>query len=148
MADSLRLRGQEIQVRVTKNGVLQRTMTAVESLTWTPKVDILRKGYLGETTDRRDDIYKGSAIEMTIDPESQDAFTLIQLIRDRASRRTAQSDAHINIVFTANFPNGQRPRVTLPDVKFQDPSITVQSRDAYVGMRLSGECEDFVLSGI
>lgn len=148
MADSLRIRGQESQVRLTRNGVLERTMTAIESFDWIVNVDILQKGYLGETGDRLDEIYKSTSYTLKFDPESSDAFTLIQLVRDRAQRRTAQANAHINLVFVANFPNGQRPKITLPDVKIKDPGMGFTNRDAYVGATLSGMCESFILSGV
>jgi hypothetical protein len=53
MVNELRIRGQEVQIRLTKDSQLMRTITAIENLTFTVKMDILRKGYTGETTDRR-----------------------------------------------------------------------------------------------
>ncbi len=148
MADSLRIRGQEILIRIVAANQLLRTLTAIKSLTWTPKFDILKEGYLGEVTDRRDDIYRGSAIELEFHPESADAFVLIKLLRDRAQRRTAQAAARVNVLFTAQFPNGDRPKLTVPDVKFSDVPMSMTARDQYVGIRLSGEAEDFQLAGV
>ncbi len=148
MADSLRIRGQEILVRIIQSSQVLRTITAIKSLSWTPKFDILREGYLGETVDRRDDIYRGSAVELTLHPEGQDVLVLIGAIRDRAARRTAQSAVRISITFTASFPNGDRPRVTIPDVKFSDIPFNMSARDQYVDVRLSGEAEDFQLAGL
>jgi hypothetical protein len=148
MPDSLRIRGQEILIRISQAGKPLRTLTAVKSMTWTPKFDILREGYLGEVTDRRDDIYRGSAIELTFHPESQDAFVLIGVLRDRAMRRTSQAQARVNVTFTAEFPNGDRPRLTIADIKFSDIPMNMSARDQYVDVRLSGEAEDFTLAGI
>ncbi len=148
MSESLRIRGQETQIRITQGGQLQRTLTAIENATFTVMMDILRKGYLGETTDRRDDIYKGCKFEFSFDPESKDPFVMVGTLRDRAQRRTAQAQSQINAVFIANFPNGQRPRITIPDLKFQDPSLAFANRDSYVGFRFVCEAEDFILSGV
>lgn len=148
MAESLRLRGQEVQLRLTQAGKLLRTITAIENATWTVLMDILRKGYLGETTERRDDMYKGTKFEFGFDPESKDPFIMVGLLRDRAQRRTSQASAQVNAVFTCNFPNGQRPRVTIPDLKFQDPSLAFANRDSYAGFRFQCEAEDFILSGV
>lgn len=148
MAESLRIRGQEVQIRITLGGRLQRTITAIENATWTVMMDILRKGYLGETTDRRDDMYKGTKFEFSFDPESKDPFILVRTLRDRAQRRTSQASAQVNATFTCNFPNGERPKVTIPDLKFQDPTLGFANRDSYAGFRFQTEAEDFILSGV
>jgi len=148
MADTLRIRGQEVQVRISQGGALLRSITAIENLTFTLQVDVLKKGYLGETTERRDDIYKGVALEFSFDPESSDGVALLNAIRDRASRRVAQSSVRINVTFVLNFPNGQRVRVTIADMRFQNPSIRVQGRDSYVSQQMSGESEDYKTVGV
>lgn len=141
MSDSLRARGQETQLRVTLNGQIQRTFTAVESLTITPNIEKLQKGYLGDSSDRLDEIYKGCSFDFSMDPEGGEMFKLIDTIIDRAARRTAQSAVHINIIATFSFPNGQRIRWTLPDVKFQDIPVSIGGRDQYVNGKFSGACE-------
>jgi hypothetical protein len=148
MADTLRLRGQEIQIRVIRNGRIEQTLTAIKDFTWTPKFDILREGMVGETTDRRDDIYRGVAVELTFQPESKDAWTLIQLFIDRAQRRTAQANARLDVSFVAELPNGQRPRVTIPDLKTGDTPFRVPARDQYVDIKLSLEADTCKISGV
>lgn len=148
MANELRIRGQEVQIRISQGGQPLRTITAIESLTVTFKQDVLRKGYLGETTERHDDIFKGVGVELTFDPESSDGVVLIQALRDRAARRTSLASTQVNLTAILNFPNGQRPRITIADLKFQDPSIVISGRDAYVGERLNAEADDFVLLGV
>lgn len=141
MSDSLRARGQEVQLRVTLNGQIQRTFTAVENLTITPNIEMLQKGYLGDSSDRLDEIYKGCSVEWSMDPEGGEMFQLIDTLIDRAARRTAQSAAHVNIVATFNFPNGKRIRWTLPDVKFGDIPVSVPGRDQYVNGKFTAKCE-------
>jgi len=146
VADELRVKGQEMQIRLTKGGELLRTITAIESLTLTLKVDIIRKGYQGETIDRRDDIYRGVGVEIAIDAESPDVIDLLTAIRDRAARRTANANVQINLTFSINFLQ-KRARITVPDLMFQDPSLTSSGRDAYISLRLSGEGQDFIPIG-
>jgi len=148
MAEELRLKGQEVQVRLTQGGTLLRTLTAIESLTWTVMSDILRKAYLGETTERKDDIYKGTKVEFGFDAESKEPFVMVAALRDRMQRRTAQANAQVNLVFIANLADGTRPRITIPDLKFQDPSMALQNRESYAGFRFQTEAEDFKLSGV
>ncbi len=149
MSDTLRIKGQETQIRLIRAGRLERTLTAIKSAVWTPKFDILREAYLGETTDRLDDIYRGSGLELTFHPESPDLITLVTLIRERSSRRTPQANAHINCVFSFAFPETNlRPRVTLPDLKFSSIPINIGGRESYIDVRLSAECEDFIPAGV
>jgi len=148
MSDTLRMRGEQMLIRLTRNGVLERTMTAIESVTWTVDMAQLQKGYLGETNDRQDDIYMGTSVELKFDPENSDAFTLIVLIQSRAQRRTAQSNAHINLSMTAQLPNGQRPQILIPDLKFGPIPVAIGKRDEYVGITLSAKAETFKLSGV
>jgi hypothetical protein len=67
---TVRLKGQEVQLRLTQGGRSAPPAHAHgdRELTWTIMSDILRKGYLGETTERKDDIYKGSKIEFSSTP--------------------------------------------------------------------------------
>lgn len=147
MAD-LRLRGDGMQLRVTAGGVIQRTWTAIENFTWTVFSEILQKGYAGETSDRYDTIYKGTGFDFNLDPEDASAFNLMQLIADRGARRGAAASQQLNIAFVANFPNGQRPRVIIPDISIADPSMGFANRDAYVGQKLNGKASKFQITGL
>lgn len=146
MADVLRIRGQEMQIRLTRAGVLERTLTAIKSMTFTAHFTILSEGMIGETTNRRDEIFTGVGIALDFQPESKDAWSLIDFVKTRASRRGDQSLFRINMTFTGNFPNGDRPRITTPDLKFGDMPITVGGREQYVGQTLTAETEDFKYS--
>jgi len=148
MADELRLRGQEVQLRITQGGVILRTLVMIENLTWTVLAEILRKSYLGQTTEMKDDIYKGTKVEFGFDVTSKEPFVMVRTLRDRMARRTAQANAQVNLRFTCNMADGTRPRVTIPDLKFQDPSFALQNRESYGGFRFQCEAEDFILSGV
>lgn len=148
MADELRLRGQEVQLRITQGGVILRTLVNIENLTWTILAEILRKSYLGQTTEQKDDIYKGTKVEFGFDLTSKEPFVMVAALRDRMQRRTAQAGAQVNLRFTCNLADGTRPRITIPDLKFQDPSFAIQNRESYAGFRFQCEAEDFQLSGV
>ena len=145
MADSLRVRGAEVQVRLTRNGVLEKTLTAVKSFTFEAMIEVKQEGYVGESNDRFDDIFKGCQGTIVFHPESQDAWTLIAFVRDRASRRSAQADHHINVKFVANLPDGTRPSITVADIKFENIPLNAPARDQYVEVNLSFKADDFVI---
>jgi hypothetical protein len=149
MPDSLRVRGQETQLRVTMNGQIFRTFNSIENFTITYNVSILEKNYIGQTAPNFDEIFMGSSFEFSLDPESSDIFKLADALVERASRRTAQSAARFNLISTYNFPNGQRVRGTLPDVKLGDIPIVNGGRDQYLNVKITGKCESkLLLAGV
>lgn len=145
MADTLRVRGAEVQFRLTRNGVLEKTLTAVKSFSFEAMIEVKQEGYIGETNDRFDDIYKGCSGNVVFHPKSQDAWTLLGFVRDRASRRSPQADHRINVKFVASLPDGTRPSITIPDVKFENIPLNAPARDQYVEMTLSFKADDFII---
>lgn len=148
MSDNLRLLGSDNIVRVTMNNTLQRTITAIESMSITLNVQILEKEYLGKTTVTLDEIFKGASWELQFDPESTEFLKVNLAVRDRSSRRVANGAVRINIATTMNFPNGQRPRILLPDVKFDPIAMNQGGRDQYLSNRWSGKVENVIASGV
>ncbi len=57
-----RIKGQEIEVRLIVDGVLQSTLTDIRSFEVTPKLEKLEEQYLGETTMRYDEIFNGLVV--------------------------------------------------------------------------------------
>lgn len=145
MAEVLRLRGQEVALRITRGGVLEATITAIKSFSLEVSTRILTDQFLGETTVRKDDIYDGVRGSLVLQPESQDALILQEAIRDRAQRRVAQGAAQINIAARLEFPNGERPLVIVNDAKFGPMPLGVGARDAYVDLSLNFEADDYNL---
>jgi len=103
-------------------------------------MDILREGYLGETTQRRDDIFNGVSGKMELHFENQDIFNLFATIVNRARRR--QPGAQINVKATLNFPNGDRPRVLISNLFFGEIPVSFASRSDYGQNTLTFEAED------
>lgn len=143
MADTLRVRGAEVQFRLTRNGTLEKTLTAVKSFTFEAMIEVKQEGYIGETNDRFDDIFKGCSGTVVFHPESQDAWTLVAFIRDRAARRSAQANHRINVKMVASMPDGTRPSILVPDLKFENIPLNIPARDQYVEMTLSWKADDF-----
>lgn len=146
MSQSNRIRGQETLFRVIKNGQLVATLTAVKSFSIVFDMAQLTEGYAGETSDRHDDIYKGITGNFTFHPEAQDALTLADLIVQRAKRRTAQAAAIVSIASVLNFPNGNRPRISIPDIKLGPIPLNMTGREAYVDMQFSFSADDYKLT--
>lgn len=145
MAETLRIRGQEVQVRITRGGVLEATITAIKSLSIEVSTRILTDQFLGETAMRHDDIYDGVRGSFVIQPEGQEALILQRAIKERAQRRTAQAASQVNITARLQFPDGRVPLIVVPDCKFGPMPLNVGSRDAYVDQTFSFEADDYSL---
>jgi hypothetical protein len=104
------------------------------------QLEILSEGYLGETGERKDDIYKGVSGTCELHLEAQDYFRFTQRVQDRAERRTAAAGV-FNATASFQFPNGQRPRLTFENIFFGGLPIRVPEQSGYVAVTLSWECQ-------
>lgn len=137
---SQRIKGQEVEVLLVVDGSPQDTITDVKSFEIGFQLDILSEGYLGETTDRKDSIFKGVRGNMELHFENPDVFKLFTAIVNKARRRTPGTK--INIKSTLNFPGGQRPRVVIPNVEFGEIPVTFGSRADYGTVKLDFEASE------
>lgn len=124
-----RIKGQEIEVLLILNGVVQKTITDVRNFEMGWLTEILKEGYLGETTDRYDSVFHGIKGKMDFHFENSDIFSLIQSLVDKAQRRTPGTK--VNIKATLNFPNGQRVRIIVPNAEFGEFPMSFGGRADY-----------------
>lgn len=122
------------------NGVAQATTTDVRNFDFTFQTELLKEGYLGETSDRYDTIYRGIKGKLELHFENEDVFNIISAIIDKAQRRLPGTQ--INVKATLNYPNGQRLRVIIPNVEFGEIPVGFSGREAYGQVSL-----DFAASG-
>ena len=137
---SQRIKGQEVEVLLIVDGTVQDTITDVRSFEVAAKLETKEEGYLGEKTNRYDEIYNGVRGRLELHVENKDVFTLLQSIIDRAKRRTPGTQ--INIKATLNFPNGDRPRVLVANAFFGEIPINFGSRGDYGTVGLDFQAED------
>lgn len=126
---SQRIKGQEVEVLVVVNGVPQENTTDVRNFEFEFMTEILKEGYLGETTDRYDSIFRGIRGKFEFHFENNQIFQIIQSIVAKARRRLPGT--RINIKATLQFPNGQRVRVIIPNVEFGALPINFGGRAEY-----------------
>lgn len=140
MADQ-RIKGQEVEVIIIVDGEAQDTITDVRSFEIAVKTELKEEGYLGEKTNRYDEIFNGIRGRMELHFENQDIFDLFTSVKDRAKRRTPGTQ--INLKATLNFPNGERPRVFIPNVFFGEMPMNFGGRGDYGTVGLEFSAEDF-----
>lgn len=136
-----RIKGQEVVVDVISPDGRETALGDVVSASITHQLDILRARLLGETSDRKDDIFRGTEGEMEIQMERREALDFIGKVKDRATRRTPAS-SRFNVTMTLNFPDGGAARIVLENVFWGAIPVEVGGGDEYVTMTLSFEAED------
>jgi hypothetical protein len=136
-----RIRGQEVQLLITRGADLEDTLTEIQNFNFEPEFEIKSQGYLGEKTNRKDSIYNGCKGDFELHLHSSDWFRLLAAIKDKASR--VQPDLVFNVVAICNFPDGTTPTVLFPDVAWGATPVAVSSRGDYVKVKMSFECDDF-----
>lgn len=140
-----RIKGQETEVLLIQGGIPVATITDVRSFEMSVQLEILKEGYLGETTDRRDSVYRGVRGKIELHFENQDILALMRSLVDRARRRVALGDSQVNIKTTLNFPNGDRPLVLITKAEFGEIPMSFGSRADYGTVSLDFEAEDFTV---
>jgi hypothetical protein len=140
-----RVKGQEIEVVMLQDGAPVDNLTLARSLELSFKTELLQEGYLGETTDRYDTIFKGIKGKLAFHLDSPGAFKVVQSIIDKARRRTPGT--RFNIKATLNFPSGRRARVVVRDAEFGELPFNTGSRADYTGFDIEfGASEAQVLA--
>jgi hypothetical protein len=134
---SYRLRGQEVSVQVVKGGALLADITDVKSVEVEFQLDVMAEGYVGEFTDRRDDMFKGVTGKIEFHIENGAPFDLVNEIILRAQRRVP--GVQFNVQSSVRLGNGQVRRLVINDLYFGSVPFNVASRSDYVTYSLSFE---------
>lgn len=138
-----RILGQDVEVSLLVDGQAQAAYRDIRHFEVEAQIDILREGYLGEKTDRRDEVFRGIKGRMEFHFESSAFATTIQKILDRVRRRTPGT--LINIKATLNFSDASRAIIVIPDASFGNIPITFNGRAEYGTLSLDFEAPDFRL---
>lgn len=141
MSDTdLRLRGQEVEIRVTQAGSVLQSVTAVSTFDDTVETETSQQGFLGEMSDRYDDILHGYSWNLEFQINRATWVQLQRAITDRAQRKTP--DMIFNIIRTDFYSNGDSLVLTYKDVKFGPQNTSVASRVDFVKVKLTGKCSE------
>ena len=135
-----RIKGQEVAINIVVGTELQSTLTDIQNFGSSELYEIISKGYLGEKTERKDQIFKGVKFDMELHLHSQDFIDFRQAVNDKATR--VSPDTVFNISAVMNFPDGTTPEVLFSDCSFGEIPMRVNSRGDYVSFKLQGECSD------
>lgn len=118
---------------------LRYEFTDIKDCTVTFERDIQSEGYLGQTTEQKDDDFKGVSFKFTAHSRQARILELIHLINQIT--RGASVDS-IQVVTTLRFPDGVR-RVIMTDCKFGNLEIGIGGKAEYVTFPIDGASDDY-----
>lgn len=140
MSNDPRLRGQEVEVRVVRDGVPEVTITSVATFEETFKLEKKEDGFLGETTNRYDHIFNGIDGKVEFQVNTNDWITLQNAIKLQAQRK--QPGTVINLVRTDYYANGQTTVITYGDCRFGPSPTSIGGRGEFVKVSLDFSASD------
>jgi hypothetical protein len=139
MADQ-RIKGQEAQLFMTSGSNTIASFDSIQDAEITVKLTKLEEGYLGETSDRYDDVFMGIDGTFTCHITTATIYDVLQSIIDRARRRVPGTV--FNFKMTLQFPNGDRKRIVIPNIFFDSIPNSIPKRDQYVSLKLTFSAEN------
>ena len=135
-----RILGQNTVVSIIVNSAPQTEINSVRSFSFNYELELKDEGYLGESTNRKDSVFKGIKFDMEMHLANNAAFQLIKTAIDKAQRRTP--GVRINVKTSLTWPNGDRAVVVFNDVEFGPFPVNTNSRTDYVTVKLEGACSE------
>ncbi len=141
MANEKRLLGQSAFINVVQDGVLSRSFKAVVSFEFTDQLEVIKEGYVGETTDRTDSVYGGTDFSMEAAMKGPDESALRVALIAKA-RRQAGAANRVDVSFTYAFPDGQSRNITLLNCDFGNIGWSVGGRAEIVKSSWEGSCSE------
>jgi hypothetical protein len=137
-----RIKGQEVTVSVQGPDGTEDGLDINASVEFVFDIETLSESYLGETSDRKDELYRGVTGNMEYHMARGSYFDFVQKVVDRARRRSPASE-QFNITASLQFPSGERRRIQVQDVFFGQLPLNVGGRQEYVQGTVNWECSEF-----
>jgi len=136
MAVSSRIRGQEVQLTIVRDGQLETELVDIQNFNYSVQSETKIQGYLGEPGNRTDDIFNNVKFDMELNIHSQDWGIFVRAVVDRQKRFTP--DLQFNISAVLSYANGQTTIINIQDAKFGEFPLNVPARGDYVKLKLDG----------
>lgn len=136
-----RIKGQEVSILIVRDSVLEAELFDIMNFDAEIMLEQIAQGFLGEKTERHDDVYKGTKGSFEMQTHSQDWLLFAQAVKDRAMRNTP--DSVFNISAVMQYPNGQTPTILFPDCKFGGMPVSIGSRTDYKKIKIDFVCDDY-----
>lgn len=135
-----RLKGQEVSIRIIDAGSVVAAIDTVSTFNDGVDLEIKEAGYLGEFTNRFDEVLNGFSGDLETNLTRADSATLDDAIIAKAKR---ESPALVfNVIRTDFFPNGDSNIYTYEDVHWGQIPTTIGARGDFVKKKYQFKCSE------
>ncbi len=135
-----RLKGQEISIRMLKDGQLLSALDSIATFNGNTMLEIKEDGFLGEPVNRFDEVLTGFGGDFEMQVTTSAWINYELAIVDRATRRIPGTT--FNVIRTDLFPNGDSAIYTYKDVHWGEIPAAVGGRVEFVKVKASFKCSE------
>jgi len=139
-----RIKGQEVSITFIEGGKVVHEVNDVQSADVEFQMEILSEGFLGETTDRKDDVFRGVSGRVTIHLEDSESLSFFHRLIARSRRHI--DTFHVHMYMTLDFPSSGDPVLVLYDIRFGAIPLSMSDRASYTTVDLEFECSDYAIA--
>ena len=140
-----RITGQDISVRIIKDGALMNEITTIKSVQFTFEIARSEEEYIGEVAMRYDMKFNGLAVKIEAHSENRKSLDLINAIVLKAQRR-AGGAIRIDIACSLIWPNGDKTSLMAKNLAFADLPFGFDSRKDFAKVELDGKTGEFTIT--
>ena len=141
MGDRVNIRGEDCRMTIVRNGEVLEELSDSVSVTCSPLMELLTTDLLGETTQRKEELFNGWQVEATVLIPRAKAFYFVGDVVKRA--RNQLIGLQVNLMYSVRFPEtGEVVRLLHRDLRFADLSIQTASRREHVNLRFNAQCSE------
>ena len=137
------IKGQDTVIQIIKGGSVVKSLTSVKDFSLQFDLNIISTGYVGETTERKDDIFKGVSGKITLDWTDPDVIDFADSLVKRSRREVPYFS--VNILTTIVDPKGNYKRIVVPDAFFENVDANMGGRDQYMETTLNFQASEYVV---
>jgi hypothetical protein len=137
------IKGQDTVIQVIKGGSVEKSLTSVKDFSIQFDISILSTGYIGETTERKDEVFRGVSGKITVDWTDPNIVDFVDSLVKRARRELPYFS--VNIMSTITDANGDAKRIIIPDAFFENPDANMTGRDAYMETTLTFQASEYTI---
>jgi len=139
---SLRIRGQEVTMRVAVDGQIQEgSFFKASEFTLTERGDLLEEDFLGEVESDLDYQHHGYDLAFTVQIQDRKVIDFLQTITAREAAHTAHPNITITVIYAFRERGETAAIHVLQEVFLRPTEISFGGRKEYVSAPFEGKCK-------
>jgi hypothetical protein len=135
-----RLLGQDVTIRLVKDGVVMSDIAAIGSFDDSVDTEVKQEGFLGQTADTFSDVFSGYKGNLEFQTARSGWNEFVAAVVARATR--ADPGIVFNVIRCDIYPGGDSTVYTYLDVAWGPTASTLASRKDFHKVKMSFSCSE------